>query len=115
MRGQGQQSVVFCTGLLGFNLGHVATISDILISSLIVNESVHTWADWQCGDSTAQRFGGISLNPVVHVDSVGMFLLHLIAFITGAKSIGWAKPVSVDQWRLEHPRRDFLFIQRRPL
>ena len=28
----------------------------------------------------------------------------------GAQIIGWAKPVPVNQRRLEHPRRDFLYI-----
>ena len=97
-------------GLLGLDLGHLATIFAILIFSLSVHESAHAWAAWRLGDSTAQQLGRISLNPVVHVDPIGTLLLPLVAFTTGAPIIGWAKPVPVNQRRLEHPRRDFLYI-----
>ena len=96
--------------MLGLDLGHLATIFAILIFSLTVHESAHAWAAWRLGDSTAQQLGRISLNPVVHVDPVGTLLLPLIAFTMGAPIIGWAKPVPVNQRRLEHPRRDFLYI-----
>ena len=96
--------------MLGLDLGHLATIFAVLIFSLTVHESAHAWAAWRLGDSTAQQLGRISLNPVVHVDPVGTLLLPLIAFTTGAPIIGWAKPVPVNQRRLEHPRRDFLYI-----
>jgi len=96
--------------LLGFDFGQVVTIFGVLIFSLTVHESAHAWTAWRLGDSTAQRLGRISLNPIVHVDPVGTFLLPLIAFTTGAPIIGWAKPVPVNPDRLEHPRRDFLYI-----
>jgi Zn-dependent protease len=41
------------------------------------------------GDRTAQRLGRLSLNPVVHLDPAGTFLMLLAGF-------GWGKPVPVD-------------------
>ena len=96
--------------MLGLDLGQLAIIFAVLIFSLSVHESAHAWAAWRLGDSTAQRFGRISLNPMKHVDPIGTVLLPLIAFTTGAPVIGWAKPVPVNPQRLEHPRRDFLYI-----
>ena len=96
--------------MLGLDLGQLATIFAILIFSLTVHESAHAWAASRLGDSTAQQLGRISLNPVVHVDPVGTLLLPLVAFTTGAPIIGWAKPVPVNQDRLENPGRDFLYI-----
>ena len=91
-------------------MGHLATIFVVLLFSLSVHESSHAWAAWRYGDSTAQRLGRISLNPVVHIDPIGTLLLPLVAFTTGAQIIGWAKPVPVNEHRLDHPRRDFLYI-----
>ena len=96
--------------MLGLDLGQLATIFAVLIFSLSVHESAHAWAAWRLGDSTAQRLGRISLNPMMHVDPVGTLLLPLIAFTTGAPIIGWAKPVPVNPQHLERPRRDFLYI-----
>jgi Zn-dependent protease len=52
----------------------------------------------------------MSLNPAVHVDPIGTLLLPLVAALTGAPLIGWAKPVPVDTRRLGHPRRDFMLV-----
>ena len=96
--------------MLGLDLGQLATIFAVLIFSLSVHESAHAWAASRLGDPTAQNLGRISLNPAVHVDLIGTILLPLVAFTTGAPIIGWAKPVPVNQHRLENPRRDFLYI-----
>ena len=96
--------------MLGLDLGQLATIFAVLLFSLTVHESAHAWTAWKLGDPTAHRLGRISLNPLVHIDPVGTLLLPLVAFTTGAPIIGWAKPVPVDPQRLEHPRRDFLYI-----
>ena len=48
------------------------------------------------GDPTARLLGRVSLNPIVHADPIGTMLFPLIALVTGAPLIGWAKPVPVD-------------------
>jgi Zn-dependent protease len=60
----------------------------ILLMSLCVHEFAHAWAAWRLGDDTAALQGRLSLNPFVHADPIGTFVLPLI----GAP-IGWAKPV----------------------
>jgi Zn-dependent protease len=60
----------------------------ILLMSLCVHEFAHAWMAWRLGDDTAAREGRLSLNPFVHADPIGTYLLPLI----GAP-IGWAKPV----------------------
>jgi Zn-dependent protease len=52
----------------------------------------------------------VSLNPLVHIDWIGTVLLPLIASITGAPLIGWAKPVPVDLRRLRHHERDYVLV-----
>jgi Zn-dependent protease len=70
----------------------------ILLMSLCVHEFAHAWSAWKLGDDTAARQGRLSLNPFVHADPIGTYLLPLI----GAP-IGWAKPVPFDPTRF---RRD---------
>jgi Zn-dependent protease len=82
----------------------------VLLFSLTVHEAAHAWSAFRLGDSTARHLGRVSLNPVVHIDPIGTLLLPLIAAVTGAPLIGWAKPVPVDTRRLGRPRRDFMIV-----
>jgi Zn-dependent protease len=82
----------------------------ILLFSLTVHETAHAAAADRLGDSTARALGRISLNPAVHVDPVGTIVLPLVAALTGAPIIGWAKPVPVNVRRLRRGRRDFLLV-----
>lgn len=82
----------------------------VLLFSLTVHEAAHAWSASRLGDPTARHLGRVSLNPAVHVDPIGTLLLPLVAAVTGAPLIGWAKPVPVDTRRLGHPRRDFMIV-----
>lgn len=82
----------------------------VVLFSLTVHEAAHAWSAWRLGDDTARRLGRLSLNPLVHIDPIGTVLLPIVAVVTGAPLIGWAKPVPVDTRRLAHPRRDFMLV-----
>ena len=55
------------------------------------------------GDSTAERQGRLSLNPLAHFDLVGTLMLLFVGF-------GWAKPVPINTRYFRHPRRDILIV-----
>ncbi len=82
----------------------------VLLFSLTVHESAHAATAYRLGDPTAKLLGRISLNPAVHVDPLGTIVLPLVAAITGAPLIGWAKPVPVNVSRLRRGRRDYLLV-----
>jgi Zn-dependent protease len=82
----------------------------VLVFSLSVHEAAHAWTAYRLGDDTAAKLGRISLNPLVHIDPIGTLLLPVIAFLTHAPLIGWAKPVPVRTRGLRHPRRDLILI-----
>jgi len=82
----------------------------VLLISLTIHEAAHAWTADRLGDPTARMLGRVSLNPLVHIDWIGTVLLPLIAAITGAPLIGWAKPVPVNTRNLRHPRRDFMIV-----
>jgi Zn-dependent protease len=82
----------------------------VLIFSLSVHEAAHAWSASRLGDDTAKRLGRVTLNPVVHTDPIGTLLLPLIAMVSGAPVIGWAKPTPVNTRNLKHPRRDHILV-----
>lgn len=68
--------------------------------SIILHEISHGYVAYLLGDPTAKVQGRLSLNPLRHIDPLG--LLMLIFF-----KMGWAKPVSVDIRYFKKPKRDF--------
>jgi Zn-dependent protease len=71
--------------------------------SLVVHEFAHAWTADRLGDPTARLEGRLSLNPLVHLDPLGLILILF-------GPIGWAKPVPIDASRLRRPRRDLILV-----
>ncbi len=65
------------------------TILAALIMSLSFHEFGHAFAAKRFGDDTAEREGRLTINPLAHIDPVGLFMVILIGF-------GYAKPVPTD-------------------
>jgi Zn-dependent protease len=85
----------------------------MLVALLTFHEFGHAWTAMKCGDDTARLQGRVSLNPVVHIDPIGTVLLPLLMiFMPGAGRflIGWAKPVPVNPYNLNHPKRDDILV-----
>ena len=66
---------------------------------LTVHELAHGLAAYRLGDPTAKLNGRLTLNPLSHIDWIGLFLLM-------AAGVGWAKPVPVDLRNFRRPRQD---------
>ena len=81
-----------------------------MLISLTIHEAAHAWTAERLGDPTARLLGRVSLNPMVHVDPIGTLLLPLIAMVSNAPIIGWAKPTPVNVRNLRHPRRDHILV-----
>lgn len=82
----------------------------IMLFSLSFHEAAHAWTSNKFGDATARLLGRISLNPLVHMDLIGTFVLPVIAIFSGLPLFGWGKPVPVDGRYLKRPREDHLWI-----
>jgi Zn-dependent protease len=96
--------------LLDINVAQIFISFIVLLFSLTVHEMAHAWTADRLGDPTARLLGRVSLNPLVHADPVGTVLFPLIAMVTGAPLIGWAKPVPVNVRQLRHHRRDYVLV-----
>jgi Zn-dependent protease len=96
--------------LLDINFAQIFIAMIVLLFSLTVHEMAHAWSADYLGDPTARLLGRVSLNPIVHADPIGTVLFPLIAMISGAPLLGWAKPVPVNTRYLRHPRRDYVMV-----
>lgn len=64
---------------------------------LTVHETCHGLAALALGDPTAKRMRRLSLNPLHHIDWLGLASMFLCGF-------GWAKPVPVDMRYFKRPK-----------
>jgi Zn-dependent protease len=92
------------------NIAEIFIAFTVLLFSLTVHEMAHAWTADRLGDPTARLLGRVSLNPIVHADPIGTVLFPLLALMTRAPLIGWAKPVPVNIRRLHHQRRDYVLV-----
>lgn len=60
-----------------------------LVLSLCLHEFGHALAAKLYGDDTAQKAGRLTLNPIRHIDPMGLLMVVLVGF-------GYAKPVPTD-------------------
>lgn len=74
-----------------------------LVLAIVGHEYAHAQAAHWLGDDTAERYGRLTLNPLVHFDLVGTLAL----FIAG---IGWAKPVPVNVANFKDPKKDEILV-----
>lgn len=66
---------------------------------ITVHEVSHGYAAYLLGDPTAKQMGRLSLNPISHIDFLGLLMMITVR-------VGWAKPVPVDMRWFKHPKRD---------
>jgi len=66
-----------------------ALIVIAIILSLSFHEFGHAYAAKLYGDDTAQRLGRLTVNPISHIDPMGLLMVILVG-------IGYAKPVPFD-------------------
>ena len=84
-------------------------IQEIIINAppflfaLTVHEFAHGYVANRLGDPTAANLGRLTLNPLKHLDPLGVLAFFLI-------KIGWAKPVPVDPRYFQNSRRDMLWV-----
>jgi len=75
----------------------------VLVCSIGVHEFAHALVADKLGDPTPRAKGRLTLNPLAHVDMVGMMFILFWGF-------GWGKPVPYDPFNLRKPSRDAALI-----
>jgi len=78
-------------------------LRDMLISvipalvCITLHELAHGFVALCLGDTTAKDAGRLTLNPIKHIDIMGLIMMVVFRF-------GWAKPVPVDMRRFRNPK-----------
>lgn len=71
----------------------------ILLITITVHEFSHGYVAYMLGDDTAKRAGRLTLNPISHIDPIGLIMLFIV-------HIGWAKPVPINPYNFQNYKRD---------
>lgn len=64
---------------------------------ITLHELCHGFVAYKLGDNTAKNMGRLTLNPIKHIDVMG--LIMMVAF-----KFGWAKPVPVNMYNFKNPK-----------
>jgi Zn-dependent protease len=74
-----------------------------VVLGLAFHEFAHALAADSLGDRTARYQGRLTLNPLAHVDAVGLVMLFLAGF-------GWARPVPVNPFNFRGDKKRGLLL-----
>lgn len=98
---------------MDFDFSHAMRLVAISIVpallGIILHEVAHGWMARRCGDHTAESMGRLTLNPIPHIDPMGLAVFGLTS-LTGSFVFGWAKPVPVDARNFHNPQRDMMLV-----
>ena len=85
----------------GLDWSYLTEIALSVIPALIcitLHELSHGFVAYKLGDTTAKDAGRLTLNPIKHLDIMGILMMVIFHF-------GWAKPVPVNMYRFENPKK----------
>ena len=85
----------------GFDFTALLSILLSVIPSLVcitLHELSHGLVAYWLGDDTAKRAGRLTLNPLKHLDLMGLVMMVVA-------HVGWAKPVPVNMMNFRDPKR----------
>lgn len=83
--------------LANFSLERLPFLIIALVVGFTIHEYAHAALAYKFGDSTAKNQGRLTLNPMAHLDPIGVLLIIFVGF-------GWARPVPVDSRNFKNPR-----------
>jgi len=74
-----------------------------LLAALTIHEYAHARTAALLGDPTPRLMGRLTLNPVAHLDPLGLIMLWLFKF-------GWAKPVPINPYYFKDGRKGVMLV-----
>ena len=83
-----------------FKLSMLTDVLSTVIPALVcitIHELAHGFTAYKLGDRTAKDMGRLTLNPIKHIDIIGLLMMVLFKF-------GWAKPVPVNMYNFKRPK-----------
>lgn len=74
-----------------------------LLISITIHEFAHARTSYALGDPTPKMTGRLSLNPLDHLDPLGLLMLWFFRF-------GWAKPVQINPFYYEDRKKGTIVV-----
>lgn len=84
------------------NIGEFLLTGIVIVISLTVHEYSHGLISTAFGDDTPRRYGRLTLNPMAHIDILGLLCLFIFKF-------GWAKPVPINPDNYKNRKAGIIF------
>lgn len=100
---------MFDDDLLATYLKRFAVAAVPALLGIILHEAAHGWAAEKRGDPTARFMGRLTLNPLPHIDPMGLLVFALTS-LSGSFVFGWAKPVPVNPRYFRNPSKDMMLV-----
>lgn len=75
----------------------------LILPSIIIHEFCHGKMAEILGDPTAKASGRLSLNPIYHIDWLGLLMLVVVG-------IGWAKPVPINPFYFRNFKKGMMLV-----
>jgi len=88
--------------MFGFDQDMIFRIPALLLA-LTIHEYSHARVAVWMGDNTPKFLGRVTLNPIAHLDPIGLIMLWLVQF-------GWAKPVPVNPNNFQDRRKGMMLV-----
>ena len=99
--------------MFGFDLSQALRLLAVAfvpaLLGIILHEVAHGWVAERLGDNTARMLGRLTLNPLPHIDPLGLAVFGLTS-LSGAFVFGWARPVPVNPRNFRDPARGMMLV-----
>ena len=79
-------------------LMHTLLLLPGIVIGLTFHEFAHAYSAWRLGDQTPMAQNRVNLNPLSHIDIIGIVALLFVGF-------GWGRPVQVNPYAFRKNRR----------
>lgn len=75
----------------------------VALLAIVCHECAHGWVSCKLGDPTAKNAGRLTLNPLKHIDPIGMLCMILFR-------VGWAKPVPINPFYYRDRKKGIIYV-----
>lgn len=82
---------------------YILSITYVCLCATPLHEFAHAFVAVKLGDDTPKLRGRVTINPMAHVDPIGILMIFLFGF-------GYAKPVEVRMRNFKNPKRDMAIV-----
>lgn len=93
-----------------FDLGVFLLAVLPVLLAITVREVARGYTARYWGDHTAEHYGRLTLNPLVHISFLGTVVVPIVTFLLTPFLFGWAKPMPIDSRNFRDIRRAWRWV-----